>query len=235
MLGALSFRISIIASRRPRITAIFTINPYMLVASYKSADNPASQLRNDSGRIGELVVTDHLECLVRAFQRIRHHTGLQPDISGNLQEVPCILACHVGDAADLPLTPEKRIVIKLWYAVEMDSVDRENPAFGERSQGGDHHFADRSEGDGAIERDWRYIGAATDPFGAELARKLLVLRLTCRHVDFAVPCLHHRHDELRGGAEAEEPDALAVLHLCHTHTAKADDASAEQRCGIVVA
>src|ERR1700756_216933 len=62
-----------------------------------------------------------------------------------------------------------------------------------------------------------------------------MLWLASGDVDFAVPCEQHLDDELRRCAEAEEPDALAVLHIGDAHTAKANDAGAEQRGSVVVA
>ena len=111
----------------------------------------------------------------------------------------------------------------------MDGVDGDDAAFAQRGERGDHHIAAGGEGDGGVEGDGRTFGVVADPGRAHGARELLVRGAARRDVDLAIPGFEHFDGEVRGGAKAEEADAVAGGNFRDAQAAEADDAGAEQR------
>src|SRR5262249_6486711 len=69
-------------------------------------------LRKNHGGAVDCVVLHCLERLVGLCQRETGHLGLQLDFRGELEEVTRIGAGHVGDAANLALTPEQVVIVE---------------------------------------------------------------------------------------------------------------------------
>src|SRR6266404_8309591 len=59
-------------------------------------------------------------CLV---ERESFYPGLKVNLSCDVEEVTGICASHVGDAPNLPLSPEQAVVIELRNTIKMDSVN----------------------------------------------------------------------------------------------------------------
>src|SRR5258708_34189407 len=97
--------------------------------------------------------------------------GTKTDLVCNLKEIPRVRAGHIGNAANLPLAPQKAIVVEFWDAVEVYSVDRDHTALPQAGQGRDDHITTRSKGDGTIECDWRAIAPASAPCGSQRGRQ----------------------------------------------------------------
>ncbi len=93
--------------------------------------------------------------------------GLDADFAGELEEVACVLAGHVGDAADLALAPEERVVVECGHLVEVDGVDGDDAAFAKAGERADDDGSAGSEGDGAVELDGRLVVFGADPGRAE--------------------------------------------------------------------
>ncbi len=60
---------------------------------------------------------------VDLIERVGIHLGFEMNVGRNLQEFTCVLACHVRDAAQLPFSPEDRVVVELGHAVQMNRID----------------------------------------------------------------------------------------------------------------
>ena len=57
---------------------------------------------------------------------------------------------HIGNAANLPFSPEQLIVVEGRHLIEINSVDGHDPAFAKRTQGTQDDLAAGNEGDRPI-------------------------------------------------------------------------------------
>src|SRR5260370_39125304 len=102
--------------------------------------------------------------------------GTKTDLVCDLKEIPRVRAGHICNAANLPLAPQKAIVVEFGDAVEVYSVDRDHTALPQAGQGRDDHITTRSKGDGTIESDGRAIPLASDPSGTKTGGQLAMGR-----------------------------------------------------------
>lgn len=178
------------------------------------------------------------ERFVGLIEREDASAGCDADFHGEGDEVFRVLAGHVGDAAQLALAPEERVVVKLGDVVKVDRIDGDDSTFAQGTECGDDDAADGRECDGGVEQDRRLVRRVTDPGCAELAGELAVLFAARGDINLAVPVVEDFDGEVGGCSEAEETDAVAGLHARYAEAAKADDPGAEQRreccCGVIV-
>jgi hypothetical protein len=69
-------------------------------------------------------------------------------------------ASHVRDAPDLTLSPKQLIVIEFRHTIEVNRIDRDDPAFSQCAKCGKHYIARRSERNRAVELVRRSVRAA---------------------------------------------------------------------------
>jgi hypothetical protein len=72
------------------------------------------------------------------------------DFRGQLEEVCCVFAGHVGYAADLAFAPEELVVVEGGHLVEVDGVDGDDAAFAKAGEGAEDDGSAGGEGDGAV-------------------------------------------------------------------------------------
>jgi len=133
-------------------------------------------------------VFDGLEGFVGAVEgEYLHVVGLDADLSGELEEVGCVLAGHVGDAADLAFAPEELVIVKGGHLVEMDGVDGDDTAFAEAGECVDDDCTAGSEGDGAVKLNGRLVVLRASPDCAESGRLSAMGLAPGGDIDFAVP------------------------------------------------
>src|SRR5205807_1403984 len=133
------------------------------------------------------VVANREQSFVHFIQRKCSHLRAHPDLGREFQEVPRILPGHVGYAADLPLTPEQRVVIELRDAVEMDCVNRDHTAFPKRRERRDDHIPAWSESERAVEFHGRLVLSIAHPPCTQRLCKLTVAVAASGNVNFAFP------------------------------------------------
>ena len=102
------------------------------------------------------------------LQRKDRHFRAQVDFGGDPQEVVCVGAGHIRDAANLALAPQQAVVIEFGDAVQVNRVDGDDAAFSQAGERTDHHVAGWGKRDGAIKLDGRTIVLAANPRGARI-------------------------------------------------------------------
>src|SRR5688500_13860261 len=84
----------------------------------------------------DLAGRQSLERDVDIGEREDFHVSADRDGGGKVDQVGDVSAGDVGDAADLALSPQQ-VVVELGNVIEVDRVDRHDPALVERRQGVD--------------------------------------------------------------------------------------------------
>src|ERR1041385_4131621 len=92
----------------------------------------ASESQSNHRRAIHFIVPDRVEGVVHIRQRERAGVRADADLYRQRDEIAGVLPRHIGDTAELALAPEQRIVIELRDAVEVNRVDRDDPAFAQR-------------------------------------------------------------------------------------------------------
>jgi hypothetical protein len=146
-----------------------------------------------------------------------------------VQEVAGVGTGHVGDAADLALTPEELVVVEFGDTVEVDGVDGDHAAFAQAGKGGNDDVAAGGEGDGAVEFFWRTVIFCADPSCTERSGEFAVGFAARGNVNLTIPGLQDGDGEMGGGAESEESDAVSFLDAGNAKAAEADNSGAEER------
>src|SRR5258708_7025096 len=104
----------------------------LFVSSYRIGSAPIScrgiSGDDDRGSVDGIVL-DGGEGLVRLVERENGDFGLETNVGGDLEKIARVGARHIGDTADLTLTPEKPVVIEFRNAVEMNGVNGNDAAF----------------------------------------------------------------------------------------------------------
>ena len=131
-------------------------------------------LRNNHRGSVDRVVLQRQQRFVGLLQREHGDLGPEPDLARQLKEIAGVGAGHVGDTADLPLTPQQAVVIEFGDAIQMDGVDRHHAALAEARERRDHDIATGGEGDGAVERDRGAVELGSHPIGAQRLGQLAV-------------------------------------------------------------
>ena len=116
----------------------------------------------------------------------------------------------------------------------MDPRTYDGAAFADVTQGGGDERAHRSEDDHRVELVGRAGERVPRPGGAERARELLCLVVTCARACVDLASLRDRDlaDDVGGRAEAVQPDALGVAG--EPQRAVPDQPRAEERRGLLV-
>ncbi len=116
----------------------------------------------------------------------------------------------------------------------MDGVDGDDASFAQARERGEDDCSAGGKGDGAVERDGRLVVFSADP-GCPCGGCLLAVGFAAGgDVYLTIPVAEDLNGLAGGGSEAEEADALAGLSSRDSQAAEADDAGAEQRCGVDV-
>lgn len=78
-------------------------------------------------------------------------------------KIACILPRHVGYAANLSLTLQKRLVIERWDFIEANCIDRDHATFTETGESIHHDLPPRGKGHSTVELNRRLIVLRTNP------------------------------------------------------------------------
>jgi hypothetical protein len=115
----------------------------------------------------------------------------------------------------------------------------DHTAFARRRERGRHQRADRREDQGRVQQLRRRLARAAGPRGAERACERLPGRIALARERIHLLAARDRHlaDDVRGGAEAVQPEPVRCRGARQPPRPKADQARAQQRrgVGIVVA
>lgn len=174
------------------------------------------------------------QSFIRLIERKHRYLWLETDLRGEGQKIASIGAGHVGDATNLAFAPQQAVIVELRHAIKMDGIDGDHASFAKTSEGGDHNVSCRSEGNGAIECDWRLLGFRSNPGRAEGVGKLAMRFSAGGNVDIAFPRLQDSNGKVGRCAEAKQSHALALLYARNAEAAKADDAGTKQRRGVEI-
>ena len=98
-------------------------------------------LHHDDGGAFAGFLLDGFKGAVGVVEREGLHGGAEVEVAGECEEVARVLARHVGDAAELALTPEQAIVVEGGHLVEMNGVDGDDAAFAQSGERADDDFA----------------------------------------------------------------------------------------------
>jgi len=156
-----------------------------------------------------------------------------PDLDGELHKIASILPRHIRYAAQLALTPEQRVIVKLRHPVQMNSVNRHNPALAQRSQRRQNHIAAGSKRNRPIQLHRRPFSSLANPNRTKLTRQILMRRTARSHVNLASPMLQNIDGQMRRSPKPKEPNPITRLNLGHPQTAKPDNPGTKQRSNIL--
>jgi hypothetical protein len=174
------------------------------------------------------VIRPALDRLVRVGQGERLDVRHDRHLRGQGEELLAVLPRQVGDRADGPLLPEE-LVRERGDVAHVDPGADDDAAAVERAQGRWNQSADGREDDRRVQRLGRQLVRGARPLDAERARQLLALRVARPGEREHAPPLVPRdlRDDVRRGAEAVEPEPLAVAR--EPERAIADQPGAEER------
>ena len=149
------------------------------------------------------------------------------------QERLAVVAGQVRDRPDDALAPEQ-VVRKRGDIAHVDAGADDRAALRERCERCRDELARRCEDDRRVELLRRLLLRVAGPLGAELARKGLARRVARLREGEDAPALRPGDlaDDVRCSAEAVEAEPLGVAG--QAQRPKADQASAEQRCGLEI-
>src|ERR1700737_3774669 len=151
----------------------------------------------------------------------------------DLEELLAVTPRQVGNRPDLPFHPQEGMR-KRGDVAHVDAGTHDNPAWIQGFERGRHQRPNGSEDQGGIEGLWRRTRGVASPFGPKASREPLLLGIARRRKGENAPALKtgDLRDDVRGVAEAIEPDALSIAR--QPQGAIADQAGAEQRCGMQI-
>ena len=173
---------------------------------------------------------------VRLRQGELPHLRPQPHRRCQRQELPHVGAGHVRHRADLLLEPEIAGVVEVQQGplvalLLADGIDHQPTARFEMAQGGHIRPPGGRGVDHRPQRLRRGLVDAAGPVGSEAAGKgpLPFAAGEHGHPGAGEAMAHHLQHQVAGGAEAAEPQRLAVLQAREPQRAVADRPGAQQR------
>src|ERR1041385_4186118 len=122
---------------------------------------------------------------------------MQANFSGQFQKIARISASHIGDAAQLPLSPKQAIVVKFGHAIQMNCIDRHNSTFADARQGSNHHIATWCKSYGPIQFHWRLLSRAANPSRTKRFGKFSMRFAPSGYVHFTAPGTEYGDRQMR--------------------------------------
>src|SRR5215469_14840182 len=120
-------------------------------------------LRNQNGGAINPIILQNSQGFVRLIEGKLRDFRVQLDVGSQLEEIASVGSGHIGDAAQLSLSPEQPVIIKLRHAIEVNGVDRHHAALTEARERRKHYISAGGKGDGAVEWDRWLIRFPANP------------------------------------------------------------------------
>src|SRR5260370_5532717 len=168
------------------------------------------------------------------FKRKRRHLRPKTDLAIHPTEIRGIIASHVGNAANLALSPKQAIVVELRNPVEVNGVDGNHSSLPKTGKGRYDHIPAGGERHCAIKLYGRFILLAAYPDRPQRSRQSTVPRSSCRHVHLTIPRPQHRNCKMRRRTDAKQSHSLSILDSAHSKAAKTNNARAQQRSAVEI-
>src|SRR5215472_13843745 len=115
-------------------------------------------LRDQNGSAINGIILQSSQGVVGLFERELRHFGLQLDVVSQLEEIASVGSGHIRNAAQLALSPEQPVIIKLRHAIEVNCVDGDHAPLAEAGERGNDNISTGRKGDSAVESHRRLIG-----------------------------------------------------------------------------
>ncbi len=114
-------------SPRPRASTTTTTRTPVSTCRRRTSKHASASWNDDRGA-DHIFLLDRLQRVVRFLEREGLDRRGDADIGCDAKVVLCVLPGHVGDAANLALHPEQRVVVERGHLIEVDRIDRDNAA-----------------------------------------------------------------------------------------------------------
>ena len=180
------------------------------------------------GRTRDPVLRQVQQSLVRGRERIGHRGGAQRDLCGDAEELLAVGPGVGRDAAQLAFLEQLRGVVQRRDVTQVDTGHGEGAAPVQGTQGHRNQVAGRSEEDGGIQRIRRLLLGAPGEGRAQLKGQAARFRRPRHHVHAGAPVEGDLCRQMRGSAEAVDPQPAADGQLGAAERAVADDPRAQQ-------
>ena len=155
---------------------------------------------------------DCYERLIRVVECEFRNIRTDAEVMSNLEKVACILPGHIGNAADLPLTPEQSVVVEGRHMIEMNGVDGNHATLPQTRKGADYHFSAGRECDRTVEHHGRLFIFFANPCCAKRSRKFPMRFTSGYDINLAFPRLQNGDRQAGGTAKPKESDSLSLCN-----------------------